>query len=296
MLQECVNIVVLWAVYLLFAIGIDIVWGSLGALNLAHGSVFMFSAFVGYVVVLHVRLPFPVVVLVCVLVGAAASLAIQLLAFGPIQRRSVSARAAELQILIASIGIASVPVAIAEEYTTSQPFGFAASSYRSVLHVFGGIRVTDLQLTIVACGLIIGLATAAWMRFSRTGLALRAVGINAETASLMGVDRFRLAALAMGFAGAVAGLAGALLTYDLGLISPSTGDSFLIKAFAVCVLGGVGSITGLALGSLVLAAAETITLTATSGTWVDAISFGVILLVLLIRPQGLLGRAEVRRT
>jgi len=113
---------------------------------------------------------------------------------------------------------------------------------------------------------------------------------------MMGVDRRRLALLTMLIAGALAGLSGILLTYQLGAITPESGDSLILKAFAAIILGGVGSIIGVVVGSYVLAIAETIVLTQTSGLWVDAVSFGLILVVLLFKTEGLFGHKEVRRT
>ena len=112
----------------------------------------------------------------------------------------------------------------------------------------------------------------------------------------MGVDRRKLALATMAVAGAMAGLAGILLTYSLGAITPESGDTLLVKAFACIILGGVGSMVGVAVGSNFLAGAEVWVLTQTSGSWVDAVSFGLIFLVLLVRPAGVFGRKEVRRT
>lgn len=295
-MQDFVNVVTLGAIYLLFALGMSLVWGSIGVLNLAHGAVFVFSAFVGYLVLEHARLPFLAIVIICTASGAAVSLLVQVLAFEPILARSRDRRTAEFQILIAGLGIASVLIAIVQKVTTSAPYGFTASTFRISTYVLGSLRVSNIDLVTVLAALLIGGGTAAWMQWSRTGLALRAIGVDAETASLMGIKRARLARATMAIAGAYAGLAGALLTYSLGSTDSDSGDTLLIKAFAAIILGGVGSIAGVAVGALVLALAETMVLTYTSGTWVDAISFGLVLLVLLVRPQGFFGRAEVRRT
>ena len=100
----------------------------------------------------------------------------------------------------------------------------------------------------------------------------------------------------MAISGGLAGLAGVLFTFSLGAITPESGDTLLVKAFACIILGGVGSMVGVAFGSSFLAAAEAVVLTQTSGSWVEAVSFGLIFLVLLVRPAGVFGRKEVRRT
>jgi branched-chain amino acid transport system permease protein len=294
MTQDLLNLLVLWSVYLLFALGMSVVWGSIGVLNFAHGATFMFSAFAGHLVSTRLDLGLPLTVLLCLLAGAVLAVITHFLVIEPVLRATRNVAAAELRVLIASIGIAAVLLAVAQTATRSAPFGFAPAD----LPVFevAGARISAVQVLILVLGIGVALAVALLMRSSRAGLALRGIGLDPETASLMGVNRTRLAAALMAVAGGLAGSAGALLTYHLGSIVPETGDLMVIKAFAAIVLGGLGNVYGVMLGTLVLAVAETAVLTYTAGTWVDAVSFGLILLVLLVRPNGLLGRAEVRRT
>jgi branched-chain amino acid transport system permease protein len=295
-MQDIVNIVSLGAIYLLFAIGMSLVWGSIGILNLAHGSVFAFSAFAGYLVLEHFQLPIVAVVPICIATGAALSVLLEVLAFEPILARSRDVATTEFQILIGGLGVASVLLAIVQKVTTSEPYGFAGSTFRIHTYVWGSIRISNIQITMIIAGVVVAGTAAVWRQRSRSGLALRAIGVDAETASLMGIRRTALARATMAMSGGCAGLAGALLTYNLGSLDSSSGDTLLIKAFAAIILGGVGSIAGVVAGVLVLATAETLVLTYTSGTWVDAISFGLIMIVLLFRPNGLFGRPEVRRT
>jgi branched-chain amino acid transport system permease protein len=296
-MQDLVNIVVLGSLYFVFAIGLSLVWGSIGILNFAHGAIFVFSAFVGSLIVNVVPLPFVATVLLCMIAGSLLSLFVQRFAYEVILARTRDVRVAEFQILIGGIGVTAALVAIIHEVTRTAPFGFYNSTFRIDVYEIAGARISNIQILIVVTGVIVGGGTAWWMRKSKSGLALRAIGVDPETASLMGINRTRLARSIMALAGAYAGLAGALLTYHLGSIVGESGDSLIVKAFAVIILGGVGSILGVAIGALILGTAETLVLTHTaSGSWVDAISFGLIFLVLLVRPQGLFGRAEVRRT
>ena len=295
--QEVLSVFVLWSIYLLFALGMNLVWGSIGILNFAHGGIFTFSAFLAHEVLAHVRLSIFVMVPMCVVIGAALSVAIQVLIFEPILKRAGSVAAAELQIIVAGIAVAWLLAAIMQKVIKGYPFGLSTGGAFTIqTYTFGGVRISNIQLLVIFTGLVVGIATASWMRVSKAGLALRAVGVDAETASMMGINRTRLAIGTMAIAGALAGLAGALLTYDLSAIGQETGDSLLIKAFAAIVLGGLGSVYGVAAGTFMLAFAETVVLTHTAGRWVDAISFGLIFLVLILRPQGIFGRTEVRRT
>jgi len=293
--QDVLNAATLGSIYLLFTLGMALVWGTIGILNFAHGATFMFSAFIAHVVTKQVELPFLPVVAIAVVVGAVMSTLTQLLAFQPILKRSKNQHAAEMRILIGGIGVAAIPLALAQRYTRSSPFGFQ-STYDAQVYEFLGLRITTTAVIIIVTGLTIGVALTIWLRRSRQGLALRAIGVDAETSAGMGVNRPALALGTMAVAGGLAGLAGALLTFQLGAIAPETGDILLIKAFAIVVLGGLGSMLGTVLGAYILAAAETFVVVMNWGTWVNAVSFGLIFLILLVRPQGLLGRKEVRRT
>jgi branched-chain amino acid transport system permease protein len=291
-----INVVVLASIYTLFASGMSLAWGSVGILNFAHGAVFMFSSFIGYQLVRHTSLPLIALIVIGIAVGAVLSVAADVVAFSPILRRAKDLQAAELQILAAGIGISSVLVAIAQHDTKDNPFGFRGTSFATKTYRWGSAHITNLQVLLFVVTVVIAVALIAWLQKSRTGLALRAIGIDSGTASLMGISRGRLSLLAMSIAGGLAGLAGVLLTVQLSALTPESGNSLLIKGFSAIILGGVGSILGTVSGCVILAICETLVLTETSGLWVDAVSFGLIFVVLLVRPQGILGRREVRRT
>ena len=295
-LQDVLNASTLGSIYLLFALGMALVWGTMGILNFAHGSVFMFSAFVGYLITSRIPLPLPAVVLIAMVVGAVLTLAIQYFAYQPILKKIKSVNAAELQIVVAGIGLSVIPIALAEKETLSNNFGFQGSTFQTVVYQFGDLRISNIMIIILVLGLGLGFGTAWWIAKSRQGLGLRAVGIDPEVAALMGVDRRKMALATMAFAGALAGLAGALLTYYLTALNPHSGEGLILKAFAAIILGGLGSVLGVILGSFILAFAETAVFAYTSGTWVSAVSFGLILILLVVRPQGILGKKEVRRT
>ncbi len=296
MAQNLLNALTLGSLYLLFALGMSVAWGTIGILNFAHGSIFMFAAFAAYELVRRVSLPMVAMIGIGVLVGAALSVLVQVLAFEPIQRRAADPHKAELQILVGGIGIAIIPLSIAQHITKSVPFGYSNGSFRVITYDLGFVRVSNVQLVILVAALGLAAVIGWWLRTTRPGLALRAIGVDPEVASIMGVDRRRLALGTMAVAGGLAGLAGVLLTFYLGSVAPETGDGFLLKAFAVIILGGVGSIAGVVVGAMVLAGIETLVLVNTSGSWAPAIAFGLIFLMLLVRPRGLLGRQEVRRT
>lgn len=294
-MQEVLNAATLGSVYLLFALGMALAWGTIGILNFAHGATFVFSVLVAHMVTKEVALPLPVILIIAIAVGAVLSLLTQLLVFQKIVADGTNHRATELRIIIAGIGVSSIPIAIAQRVSGASPFGFD-TDYQASVYEFAGIRLTTTTIIILIAAIGIGVGLTAWLKKSRQGLALRAIGVDQETSEGMGVNRSALALGTMAVAGGLAGLAGALLTLQLGAIAPESGDPLLIKAFAIIVLGGLGSMGGAVLGAYILAAAETLMIHFEFGTWVDAVSFGLIFLVLLFRPQGIFGTKEVRRT
>lgn len=295
MIQNLVNAATLGSIYTLFALGMSLVWGTIGILNFAHGSVFMFAAFCNFLILRELQLPIAVMLVVGVAVGAALSVAAYQFAFRPILRRSKDKSTAEMQMLICGIGLASIPVAVTQLETLSNPFGYGASSFQIHTYDLGLLQISNIQVIVIVGGAALAGAMVWWIKKSRDGLALRSIGVNSETASLMGINEPRLALTAMAIAGGLAGLAGTLLTFSFGAIPAESGDVLLLKAFAAIILGGVGSLFGTMAGAFFLAIAETVILTQTSGSWVDAVSFGLLFVVLLLRPQGFFGVREVRR-
>ncbi|GAB3071103.1 ABC transporter permease subunit [Nocardioides zeae] len=294
-MQELVAIASLGSVYLLFALGLSTAWGTIGILNFAHGAIFVSAAYGCYELLEVRQLPVLVLAVVAVLIGAAMSLLMQVLVFDQVRRRASSERAAETRILIGGIGVAMLPIALASHQTKNLAFGLSASGFEASVWTIGGVRVSSVQVATVVCAVGAAAALAWYLRRTRAGLALRSLGVDDQVAALMGIDRRRYAWATMAVAGGLAGLAGVLLTLNLGAISAESGDALLIKAFACVVLGGVGSTLGVVVGCFTLAASEVWVLTQTSGMWVEAVSFGIIFAVLLLRPQGIFGRQEVRR-
>jgi branched-chain amino acid transport system permease protein len=295
-MQDLLGAATLGSVYLLFALGMSLTWGSIGILNFAHGATFMFSAFAAHLLVAEVRLPFAAIVAIGVCVGAGMSVVTQLAAFEQILKRARDHRTAEMQIIIAGIGIATIPVAVVQTLTLSNPFGFTGSSFATGSYAVGWLRFTTMDVVTIVAAVSLGLSLAVWLQRSRQGLALRSIGVDAEAASMMGINRRRFAVATMAVAGGLAGLSGVLFTFQLGAITAESGDSLLVKAFACIILGGVGSTLGVFVGSFSLALVETYVLSYTSGLWVEAIAFGLIFMMLLLKPDGLFGRKEVRRT
>jgi branched-chain amino acid transport system permease protein len=294
-MEQLINAIVLGAVYCLFAMGLSLTWGTLNVLNLAHGAVFMFSAFTCYLITQRadVHLPIAVVLIVAVVAGALLELLLDLLVFRQIKRRSRTQGEAEMSMLIGSIGASAILVTIAEQLTADTPFTVTAVPVKaSVYHLGSGVYVTNVEIVITVVALVLTVGFALWIQRSQMGRAMRALAYDAPTSGLMGISEGRMSALAMAISGATAGAAGVFLTVYLDSLTADSGSDLLLKAFAVVVLGGVGSMWGTLIGAFVLAGGETLVTATTSGIWTSAVSFGLIIAVLLVRPSGLFGKVR----
>ena len=294
-MEQLINAIVLGAIYCLFAMGLGLTWGTLNVLNLAHGAVFMFSAFTCYLITQRadVHLPIAVVLIVAVVAGALMELGLDLLVFRQIKRRSRTQGEAEMSMLIGSIGASAILVTVAEQLTADTPFTVTAVPVKaSVYHLGSGVYVTNVEIVIAVVAPVLTAGFALWIQRSRMGRAMRALACDAPTSGLMGISEGRMSALAMAISGATAGVAGVFLTVYLDSVTADSGSDLLLRAFAVVVLGGVGSMWGTLIGAFVLAGGETLVTATTSGIWTSAVSFGLIIAVLLVRPSGLFGKVK----
>jgi branched-chain amino acid transport system permease protein len=297
-MQQIVNAIVLGGIYVLFALGLSLTWGTLNVLNLAHGSVFMSAGFVCYYITsrTNASLSLPVLILIGVAVGAAMELFIDVVIFRPIRRRIKDLRQSELAMLLASVGAGVIPVAIAGNVTQNESFTLTRKPVPISVFRIGGVVITSIEIIIVAVALVLTVGFAVWIQRSRNGRALRALAFDRETSGLMGISEGRLSAITLVISGATAGAAGVFLGVFLDSLTAQSGQDLLLTAFAVVVIGGVGSVWGTLVGAFVLAAGETAVTATTSGEWTSAVSFGLIIVILLVRPNGLFGQAKVDRT
>lgn len=297
-MQQLINVAVLGAIYALFALGVGLPWGTLNVLNLAHGSVFLFAGFASYWVTVRdgINLSLPEAAILGIAVGALVELALEVVLFRPIRKRAGSDHEAQLLMLIGSVGASGVLLAIVNHVTGGSTFTVTQTPAQGGVHHFFGAVITNLEIGIIALGIVVAVLSALWLSRSRNGRALRALAIDPETTALMGVSRFRLSTQVLLLSGGSAGLAGVLLGQYLVGLQSTSGQDLLLKGFAVVVLGGVGSIWGSLVGAFVLAGGEVLVTATTSGVWTDAVSFGLIIVILLLRPNGLFGRMAVDRT
>jgi branched-chain amino acid transport system permease protein len=268
----------------LVAVGFSLVWGVMNVINLAHGSFVLIGAYLAFE--LHRRLgldPFAAMVPVAVALFAAGYLVqrglINLVVKAPIFITLLLTFGLDLLLVNGLILVYS------GDYR-SIPTGYAGDS----LPLSGGVRVPVGRLLAAVVALALTLALVAVMRHTRTGLAILATGMDRGAARLMGIRARHVYALTFGIAAAMAGVAGAAVG-TVGTFSPADAGRFTLFSFVAAVLGGLGNMYGALLGGMVLGLVEGWGGQLLPGTLVNAVAFGVLVVVLAVRPQGIAGRA-----
>jgi branched-chain amino acid transport system permease protein len=293
LLQQILNGLSLGSIYALIALGYTMVYGILKLINFAHGEVFMIGAYAGYFGALGLGVQdygsrgFPLYLAVLVLLfamGAAALLGvtIELLAYRPVRS------APRLTPLITAIGVSLFLQNAAMLAFSPNPRPYPPI-LREVRFELGGVIVTNVKLTIfvVALALMVGLNW--FIQRTWTGKAMRAVSTNIDAARLMGVDTDRIIRATFAVGSALAAAGGILFGLDQITINPLMGVLTGLKAFVAAVLGGIGNIRGAVLGGLLIGLAEQLTAGYWSPDYRDAITFVILIIILLLRPEGLLG-------
>lgn len=294
MVQQLVNAIVLGSVLTLFSVGLSLAWGTLDVLNLAHGAIFVFGGYLAYELTKKGSLPFIVVLLLCMAGAGLVAVALELIAFRRIRSRFTVKRQAELSMLVASIGGSIIVNQFIQNRTGSQAF---APQHALTVHAYdiGSVRVTNIQIIIVAVALVVAALLDVGVRRSRQGRAVRALAFDSSTAELMGINVNLVAAATMFLSGALAGLAGVLLAVNVSGQDTSTGETYMLTAFAILIVGGVGSIRGAVIAAYLVALAETAVTAYGPAQYRDGVAFLLILIVLLLRPQGIFARGRFQR-
>lgn len=281
-LQAVVNGVLLGVFYALIALGFSLIFGVMRVINFAHGQMYVIGAFIAYYFIARFHLNYFLVLFLAVCVTGVFGAVFERLIFRPLQGR-------ELPAFIASLGLAWVL-----EMSTAIAFGpldkSLPSYFDGIISVFGATFTTQRLMTVVI-GVALVVALYLFLSLSRTGKAIRAVAQDREGATLQGIKADRMVTITFAIGCALAGASGVLMTPSF-TVNPFVGSEIMVKTFTVIILGGVGSIPGALVGGLVLGFFESFACLVFRVCTVNVLSFAFIIFILLMRPQGLLGRDE----
>ncbi|MBQ5986861.1 MAG: branched-chain amino acid ABC transporter permease [Clostridia bacterium] len=287
-LSHLINGISLGSIYAIIALGYTMVYGIAKMLNFAHGDVIMVGAYVCFFALSSFGLPVPVSILLAMLVCTVLGIVIERLAYKPLRA------APSLAVLITAIGVSYFLQNGAQLLWSSNPRVFPSIFENASIKLFDGQLILSLNtiVTIVACTIImIGLQL--FTDKTKIGKAMRACSEDKDAAVLMGINVNRTISVTFAIGSALAAIAGVLLCTAYPLLKPTTGSMPGIKAFTAAVFGGIGSIPGAFLGGVLLGIIEIFAKAYISTELSDAIVFLVLILVLLIRPAGLLGKKTV---
>lgn len=290
MIQQLINGLSLGSIYALIALGYTMIYGILRFINFAHGDVFMLGAFFGYYISrvimplmgVHTLLGSAITIVLAMAAGALTGVVIEKLAYKPIRTRP------KLTMLITAIG-----VSLLLEFGGQHVFGPDPKVYPELIPNFPVINTPTVVLgsapiIVIIVALVLMVALRFIVYHTRIGIAMRAVSNHQNAASLMGINIGRVISFTFALGSALATAAGILYASVYPSINPLMGVFPGLKAFIAAVLGGIGSIPGAVLGGFLIGLIETLVTGYLSPTYRDAIAFGILIIILLVRPAGLL--------
>jgi len=280
-LQQIFNGLAIGSVYTLVALGLTVVFGILGIAHFAHGSLAMFGGYLTFVFSTSLGLSFFASIALAMPVGAVMGMLIERLAYRPVRD------APHINAFIIALGLTMML-----EGGNLLWFGadqvIIQTPYQQVFDV-GGIFVAQLRMVVIVTSITLVTVVTLLLLKTKTGKSVRAVAQNRHAAVLMGVNVNFVSSVVFAISSALGVAAGALIGALLAL-APGVGESFAVKGFAVLILGGLGSLPGAILGGLVLGVSESLAAGFLSSAYKDVISFLIMILVLLVMPQGLMGK------
>lgn len=294
--QHLINGLSLGSIYALIALGYTMVYGILQMINFAHSDVYMVGAFAAYYAARWLGIEnhpglstLATLLLVSMVTCALLGMTIERLAYRPLRK------APKLNILITAIG-----VSLFLEYSGQIVFGASPQVFpevmnNAVLLEVGGLQLKSFDITVLIVSLLAMLGLHFFIHHTRTGRAMRAVSVNSAVAAMMGVNPDRIIAMTFVVGSSLAGVGSVLVGMKYPKIEPLMGMMIGLKAFVAAVLGGIGSIPGAVLGGLIMGLSEEMVVGYVSSTYRDALAFGILIVILLFRPAGLLGRYQIEK-
>jgi len=281
--QLIINSIIAGAIYTLVALGFNLVYGATKFFNLAHGIMATIGGYAVFYFAKTLGLDASVAIIIGVVLAGVVGFGLDKLIYLPLRRR----KASNMVLLVASLGVmtalqAVIAILFSSRYKTlSQNIGT-----QKVFTVFGG-TITQTQIVILLAAALVMAGLVALLYKTRFGKAVRAISDDEEVARIIGMDTNKIIGYIVFVGSAIAGLAGILVGFDVG-IEPTMGLSLLFKGVIAAIVGGVGNIYGGVLGSFLLGFVENFGIWKISGEWKDAVAFVFLIAILILRPRGIM--------
>lgn len=309
-LQQFLNGLSIGSIYAIFALGYTLVYSILGIINLAHGAIFTLGAYFTYTLMggsfgfngllanatLPINLPFAIALILASTLAGLVGVVMERVAFQPLRRQGSD----PLLTVVSSLGVGVVIVNLIQYLVGAESYTYPANTYGNLPPAinFGSpdnpIPIRSVQVVIFAVSVVIVAILTYFINRTKYGKAMQAIAEDPTTASLLGINSDRFIILTFFISSFLAGLAGTLVASSVSIAGPYFGITFGLRGLAVIVLGGLGSIPGAVVGGLVIGLVEAFVPAEFSG-YKDAVAFGILFIMLLVRPQGLLGRRFIQK-
>ena len=283
--QQLVNGISLGNIYALIALGYTMVYGIMKLINFAHGDIYMVGAYAGFFAATATDMPFIVCIICAMAVTGVLGIVVERLAYKPLRHSP------KIAILTTAIG-----VSLFLEYTTMlilspQPRTFP-QLINNTIYNWGGIVISLQQIIILVTAVVLMIVLTYVVNYTKMGKAMRAVSYDPDAAQLMGINVDKTVSFTFFIGSSLAGAAGVLVGIYYNSIEPLMGIMPGMKAFIAAVLGGIGIIPGAMTGGIILGIVEAMVSGFISSTFRDAAAFAILIIILLIKPTGLLGKNE----
>ena len=281
--QQLINGVSLGSIYALIALGYTMIYGIIKLINFAHGDIYMIGAYFGFFATTQLGVGFIPAIIIAMAGAAVVGIIIERIAYRPMRN------APRIAILITAIGVSFFLEYGMILLVSPQPRTFPAVFAPTVYHM-GPLVANSQQLVILISALILMVALSYIVNSTKAGKAMRAVSFDADAARLMGINIDKVISMTFALGSALAAAGGVLVGVYYNSIDPLMGMMPGLKAFVAAVLGGIGSIPGAMMGGIILGVVEAMVSGFLSSTFRDAAAFGILILILLYKPAGLLGK------
>lgn len=283
-LQQMINGLSLGSIYALIALGYTMVYGIIKLINFAHGDVYMLGAFVAFYATTFFHLNFFVALVVAMVLCGVLGVFIERIAYKPLRH------ATRITALITAMGVSYVLEYTTQYFAGSEVKTFPTDLLDNTAFSFGGVRITMMQIYIFVITIVLMIILTYIVSKTKMGRAMRAVSVDEDAAKLMGINVDTTISFTFFLGSCLAGVAGVLVGVYYNSINPLMGMTPGLKAFIAAVFGGIGNIPGAMIGGLFIGIAETLVTAYGSSLYKDAIVYVILILVLILKPDGLLGK------
>lgn len=281
--EQLINGLALGSVYALLALGYTMVYGIIKLINFAHGEIYMIGAFAGYFAANTLGLSLIPTLIVAMVISAIAGVIIEKVAYKPLRNSP------RITLLITAIGVSLLLQNGMKLIVGASPKAFPELIKNKVISL-GGVQINNKIILMFGVAAVLVLLLQFIVYKTKVGKAMRAASFDIEASQLMGINVNNTISLTFAIGSALAGIAGVLVAITYPSINPYMGTMPGLKAFVAAVLGGIGSIPGALIGGFLMGIIETLTKAYISTSFSDAIAFSVLIIILLIKPSGLLGK------